>query len=131
MHSSKELSMNENTLQHHGIKGQQWGVRRFQDKTGKRIKQGLEERKKARDEYKANYKKNLETVNASSSTLEKAFISGAARKRAARIMTKNKDVTLKEAKVKATTQELAITLGAYGAITIASMYGVKKFLDGD
>ncbi len=31
-----------NTLQHHGIKGQKWGVRRFQNKDGSLTKEGKE-----------------------------------------------------------------------------------------
>jgi len=46
--------MNEETLMHHGIKGQRWGVRRFQNEDGTRTAAGRvrEEKRQARENKK-------------------------------------------------------------------------------
>lgn len=44
----------ETFLEHHGIKGQKWGVRRFQNKDGSRTKAGKDRAKYLRDRVKAS-----------------------------------------------------------------------------
>lgn len=46
-----------NELQHHGIKGQKWGVRRFQDKTGRLTNAG---RKRVKNSQKTEEEQSLE-----------------------------------------------------------------------
>ena len=48
---SKIIIVRDDTLQHHGILGQKWGIRRFQDKNGKRTPEGKE---RYSNENKAN-----------------------------------------------------------------------------
>ena len=51
--------MSTNELKHFGVKGMQWGVRRYQNYGGSYTKAGLERYNKARDDYdkkKENYK---------------------------------------------------------------------------
>ncbi len=45
--------MNEDSLYHHGIKGQRWGVRRFQNKDGTRTEAGKKHQKELTDDEKA------------------------------------------------------------------------------
>ena len=58
----------DNYLAHHGIKGQRWGIRRFQEEDGTLTKEGIERYREAKNAYerahanakiaKQNYKEN-------------------------------------------------------------------------
>lgn len=48
---------NDNYLQHYGVKGQKWGVRRYRNADGSLTKEG---KRKAKQEYKADNKKAFE-----------------------------------------------------------------------
>ena len=51
-----------NELYHHGIKGQKWGVRRFQNEDGTYTSEGLKNRKKAYKEHIRSAKKEYRQV---------------------------------------------------------------------
>ena len=51
--------MNENELYHHGIKGQKWGVRRFQTKSGKLTADG--KKRYSNDSSQSKFKKSSKT----------------------------------------------------------------------
>jgi hypothetical protein len=54
-------------LAHHGIKGQRWGVRRFQNKDGSLTKAGVER-------YAEESSKTIKVNNDGSSTIPKGFV---------------------------------------------------------
>lgn len=189
-----ETKNNEEVLEHHGIRGQKWGVRRFQNKDGslkpageKRYggdsdvksakksakaeykaakkeynksfnkayntsanllnhltKKGNEKQdktwgdtydklkvmdkaqkgyKKAKENYKKEYNKNLDEVRKNATFKENIVYNDATRRRAAKLMTDNKNITYEEASKKAkgeAVRNTAIILGVYGAVTIGA-----------
>ena len=60
-------------LEHHGIKGQKWGVRRFQNKDGTRIKKSKGSNK-AIDFIKKNHKTILKTAMTAASIAGTAYV---------------------------------------------------------
>ena len=63
----------ENNLQHHGIPGQKWGVRRFQNKDGSLTKAGRAKREEQGDSLNAKrLKKAIEAGNKDVASLRKA-----------------------------------------------------------
>lgn len=73
--------MEENSLQHHGILGQKWGIRRYQNYDGTYTKRGLERYKKSEQKYNeavSNYdsaKKKYDSGNATKQELRDAKLS--------------------------------------------------------
>lgn len=53
----------ENNLQHHGIPGQKWGVRRFQNKDGSLTAAGKKKLKKATEDERKEASKNRRTLS--------------------------------------------------------------------
>lgn len=189
-----EIKNNEEVLEHHGIRGQKWGVRRFQNKDGslkpageKRYggdsdvksakksakaeykaakkeynksfnkayntsanllnhltKKGNEKQdkawgdtydklkvmdkaqkgyKKAKEKYKKEFNKNLKEVEKNSTFKEKMIYNDATRRRAAKLMTDNKNITYAEASKKAkgeAVRNTAAVLAAVGGMALAT-----------
>lgn len=186
----------DNYLEHHGIKGMHWGVRRFEKagggltpagkkryadsdvvtakktakaeyKTAKKdfnksfntayahtgphiTKKGKERNQKewedtydkqntmeskrkayskAKEAYKEKYNENLAKARQNASTKDKLLFNDATRKRAAKIMTDHKNVSLADAQNQANKEALrntAIILGAYGAMTLGAVALSKR-----
>lgn len=189
-----ETKNEEEVLEHHGIRGQKWGVRRFQNKDGslkpageKRYggdsdvksakksakaeykaakkeynksfnkaynssanllnhltKKGNEKQdkawgeaydkaqaankaekayKKAKVNYKKEFNKNLKEVEKNSTFKEKMIYNDAVRRRAAKLMTDNKNITYAEASKKAkgeAVRNTAAVLAAVGGMALAT-----------
>lgn len=62
--------MNETTLQHWGIKGMKWGVRRYQNKDGSLTELGRKREKEMNEKLKSAKKEN-ETLRKENETLKK------------------------------------------------------------
>lgn len=190
-----ENKENEEVIEHHGIRGQKWGVRRFQNKDGslkpageKRYggdsdvksakksakaeykaakkeynksfnkayntsanllnhltKKGNEKQdkawgdtydklkvmdkaqkgyKKAKENYKKEFNKNLKEVEKNSTFKEKMIYNDATRRRAAKLMTDNKNITYSEASKKAkgeAVRNTAAVLAAVGGMALATV----------
>ena len=187
-------------LEHHGIKGQKWGVRRFENKNGtlttagkmrygeksdaynarssaktalrsatkdynksfdkayansSRIgahitKKGREnneklwtdfvnkskeydskkaEYKNAKKAYKEEYKKNLKSIDEKSTFKDRLMYNEATRVRAAKIMTKYKDISMAEANAQAkkeANRNTAAVLTVFGLVTLGEIYASKN-----
>lgn len=188
----------EDQLEHHGIKGQHWGVRRFETKGGhltaagkkrygeesdlykkqkggassalkaagntiaanvyrmnknvyknsnktlssmnaaaeKKFRNKAEQhakdmvaKKEAKQAYKAEYKKNLKNIKENATLGEKLTYNSATRRRAAKLMTKYKDVSMEEANKQAKKEawrNTAILLTAVGAYQVAKISANNK-----
>ena len=70
---------NNEELSHHGIIGQRWGVRRYQNYDGAYTKRGLARYNKAREDYddnKSRRKAAKEAYNTANKKLDKAVAKG-------------------------------------------------------
>lgn len=195
------IDNNEEHLEHHGIRGQKWGIRRFQNKDGsltprgksrygeesdvsKKLNSAKADKRAANKEYnksfnkaynkssnlinhltkkgrneiddawqdaskkadnyisknnsykeakkafKDEYKKNLQEVRENVTLKDKVIYNDATRRRAAKLMTKYKDMDYNKAAEAAKTEakrNTAIALAAYGAITLASIAKSSKY----
>lgn len=114
-----------NELSHHGIKGQRWGVRRFQKLNGMFTAEG----RKRRQEQKKKYEEKLEEVESKASKVDKIIYGKSTRRKAAKILAENSDVTYEEA-IKQTKKEAirntAIALGAVGTYMVAKNGIIKS-----
>lgn len=191
---------NSDHLEHHGIKGQKWGVRRFENKNGtlttagkmrygeksdaynarssaktalrsatkeynksfdkayansSRIgahitKKGREnneklwtdfvnkskaydskkaEYKNTKKAYKEEYKKNLKSIDEKSTFKDRLMYNEATRRRAAKIMTKYKDISMAEANAQAkkeANRNTAAVLTVFGLVTLGQIYASKN-----
>lgn len=84
-----------------------------------------ETKRQAKEEYKERYKENLKEIRDKASLRDKLTYNDATRRRAAKIMTKYKDVSMEEANKKAKTEawrNTAILVGVYGAISAGAIY---------
>lgn len=68
-------TMNETWLAHHGIKGQKWGVRRFENKDGSLTEAGKKRYSKANDEQEDNEQTNKKKI-AKKIAIGAAFVAG-------------------------------------------------------
>ena len=117
----------ENNLQHHGIPGQRWGVRRFQNKDGSLTKAG-----KARASQNSDVKNERKEASKNRRTLSDADL----KKRIERmeLERKMKDLTEKDVSPgKAFISEVLSNSGKRVATTVltgAALYATKAALEG-
>lgn len=185
----------DDCLEHHGIKGQKWGVRRFESANGhltaagkKRYEDGKVSSKEknafsvkaaghkalakvyeinektysksnktlssmnkaaktqqlkkadaaqkeanakrdAKEAYREKYNENLAKTRQNATTADKLIFNDATRKRAAKIMTDYKDVSVADAQKQANKEALrntAILLGGYGAVALGAVALSKR-----
>lgn len=117
-----------NELYHHGIKGQKWGVRRFQNPDGTRTKAGLKRELIARktDEQKQSEAQKRKDVK-NRGTLTDAEL----KEKVNRLEMEKKLKDLTESEIdrgKKETRELLISVGkkvASAALAGAALYGLK------
>lgn len=116
--------MQSDYIKHHGIRGQRWGVRRFQKLNGMFTAEG----RKRRQEQKKKYEEKLEEVESKASKVDKVLYGKSTRRKAAKILAENSNVTYEEA-IKQTKKEAirntAIILGAVGTYMVAKN-GITK-----
>ena len=132
----------DQALEHHGIKGQKWGVRRFQNTDGtltsagkkhklqtsdvynaKKNAKTINDRFEANRKYNEKYKENLREVNLNSRYTSKGNQSK--REYVAHLMTKYKDMSYEDAVRKMNKQ--AYTRGALLVGGALAVYGGYKF----
>ena len=85
--------------------------------------------KEAKKAYKDQYKKNLEETRSKATRSDKLIYNDATRKRAAKLMTKYKDMSYEkatQASQKEAIRNTAFILSAYGAFTAYSLYRIKN-----
>ena len=99
-------------LTHHGVKGMKWGVRRSDAK------------RQAKIERKEKIKSVHAEINKRATMDDKLLFNDATRKLAAKYVV-DKNMSMEEARKRANKDALrntAIFIGAYSAITVASLY---------
>ena len=181
-----ENKENEEVLEHHGIRGQKWGVRRFQNKDGslkpagekrygdarslkvaghkalakvyeinektyaksnktlssmnkaaknnqlKKAEEAQKEANKKRDErvaYKEEFNKNLKEVKEKATFKDKIIFSDGTRRRAAKLMTDNKNMSYEEATKQSHKEAVINTAGilaAYGSYHLVNEFMKNK-----
>lgn len=70
-------------IQHHGIKGQRWGIRRYQNVDGSYTKAGLERYNKAKMDYdlaSKRYKKTKQEMSGAKKELKNAYLADEGKK---------------------------------------------------
>lgn len=194
----RAIEERDDHLEHHGIKGQKWGVRRFENpdstlttkgkirygetsdlynakkgqlkstmksmgntiaanvyglnkkayknsnktlssmnaakesefrKKAEAHAQDMVKKSEAKKAYKEEYKKNLKDIRDKASLGEKITHNDATRRRAAKIMTKYKNVSMEEANKQAKKEawrNTALIMAGWGAVTLGGMYTSKK-----
>lgn len=131
---------------HHGIKGQKWGIRRYQNEDGSYTAAGKKRyiadnmakvnsdnsERKAKVEQKLSRKWDLNVAKQNMenrrTTSEKIFFNDATFKRAAKYVVDNKmsyDDAVKKAKGKAVVNTVSL-LGAVGAVSVASAVAITR-----
>ncbi|MCF8018186.1 MAG: hypothetical protein K9L62_02185 [Vallitaleaceae bacterium] len=123
--------MYDNQLQHFGVKGMKWGVRRSNitgNTAGRRSPAEKAEKKQAKAERKSKIKSTYKTLNKKASLGEKLTFNNATRKKAAKYIVDN-NMTVEQATLKSqgdAYRNTAIFVAAYGAISVAGYIANKN-----
>ena len=130
---------NYDYIYHHGIKGQKWGVRRYQNKDGSLTPAGLRKASKERvkgmtrsekKERRAEIKSTYKTIKKDTSFHEKMFFNSPTRKLAAKYVVDH-NMSMSEARSKAhdvaikNTVNAMLASAAIGAVKIAVNASLK------
>lgn len=99
------------------------------DKSIAKSKEKQQAYKDAKKAYNDEYKKNLEETRSKATLKDKLLYNDATRNRAAKLMTKYKDMSYEKATKtaqKEANRNTAIVLGAYGAVAVGALVAAQK-----